>query len=88
MKKTFTMLMGLGLCACTYGGPDSSPDGWPPGTIEHPQGVYYVPVGRDNQGCQRYQKKVPGKMTAQVIQYRRKDGSFTANKEDAACLPR
>ncbi|WP_417316897.1 hypothetical protein [Emcibacter sp.] len=88
MKYLMVLLSTVMLAACARGDgfPRAASADWPAGTIETSAGVYQVPLGPDKDGCMRYQTKVPGAMTAQVVKYRTKGGSFTMNKMEADCL--
>lgn len=57
----------------------------PEGAIAVEGGAYQVPIGRDDDGCMMYQMHVPGQAAAQVISYRRADGTFTVDKREAVC---
>jgi hypothetical protein len=57
----------------------------PEGAIQTDEGVYHVPIGRDEEGCMMYRMHAPGRDVVQVIFYRRADGSFTMAKPEAAC---
>ncbi|GEQ97764.1 hypothetical protein JCM17844_14010 [Iodidimonas gelatinilytica] len=50
-------------------------------------GVYAVPIeGVDEDGCQRYRLWAADRMVIQAIHYRKADGSFSMNKNEAACM--
>jgi len=72
------------LAACSHGG-DDAPSDIPEGAVEVREGYYMVPVTKDEDGCQMYRAYAPGMLTDQAIRYQRADGSFTVNKEEAAC---
>lgn len=57
----------------------------PEGAIKVEEGLYQVPIGRDEDGCMMYRMHAPGRDVAQVIHYRRADGTFTKAKRDAVC---
>ncbi len=61
-------------------------DGLPPGSVKVDDEMYMIPLDAlDEDGCQEYRAHSPGNMVVQVIFYQKKDGSFTMNKEEAAC---
>ncbi|MCB1834247.1 MAG: hypothetical protein KDH19_12560, partial [Geminicoccaceae bacterium] len=67
--------------------PASAPASPPEGAIDVGRGVYMVPVSTTTDGCVQY---TPWSATAAVvtaIHYRRADGSFTTNREEAADCP-
>jgi len=70
------------LCGCVSAPHDPS---LPAGAVPLAEGGYMMPLGKDADGCPQYQKHDPGKLTTQVIQYRKKDGSFTMEKYEADC---
>lgn len=55
------------------------------GAIEGPNGIYFMPIGKDSTGCQYYTSFAPGKVTLTAVFYRRADGSFTNSRTDAKC---
>lgn len=57
----------------------------PEGAIKVEEGIYQVPIGRDEEGCMMYQMHAPGRDVTQVISYRRADGTFTMAKPETAC---
>ncbi|MEZ5823691.1 MAG: hypothetical protein R3C97_02770 [Geminicoccaceae bacterium] len=57
----------------------------PEGAIDTGNGVYMVPVSKTDTGCVQY---TPWSATAAVvtaIHYRRADGTFTMNRDEADC---
>lgn len=64
---------------------DDAPPPLPEGAVEVGEGIYQVPVGRDDDGCAMYQLHAPGQAVIQVISYRRADGAFTTDKSEADC---
>ena len=71
----------------TASAPAALPAGVPPGAISVGDDLYMVPAGM-LEGCPSFRPFSPGKMVAQVIQYRHRSGGFTANRADADCTPR
>ena len=43
-------------------------------------GAVMVPVGADSEGCERYEKHVPGQATKRVLYYRDEDGAFSTSR--------
>ena len=80
-------LMSLSLFACASEEPTTSDGGLPPGTVWIDEKTAMVPTGGlDDDGCQAYRMHAPGQMVAQVVYYQRADGTFSANKMEAACM--
>ena len=76
-------LFALG--ACAGGGPDI-----PAGAVPIGESVYAVPLAApDPDGCQAYRlwSSDPERMVVMALHYRRADGTFTANREEADCPP-
>jgi len=48
-------------------------------------GIQYVAIGSDGDGCMRYQIKSTSQMSAQVILYKTIDGGYTLNKKMSLC---
>lgn len=64
---------------------ESSAPAPPAGAIRIADDLYAVPIGPDANGCERYRLWSAHHMVVQAIHYRRADGSFTMNKQEAAC---
>lgn len=71
----------------TTGSPVVLPAGVPLDAISVGDDLYMVPAGT-LEGCPSFRPFSPGKMVAQVIQYRHRSGGFTANRAEADCTPR
>ncbi len=57
----------------------------PAGAIRISEDLYAVPIGPGADGCERYRLWSARHMVVQAIHYRRADGGFTMNKQEAAC---
>lgn len=75
----------LWLAGAALAAASDDPATLPDGAIRTDEGVYHVPIGRDEEGCMMYRMHAPGRDVVQVIFYRRADGSFTMAKSEAAC---
>jgi hypothetical protein len=83
--RVFLLLPMFLLAACGHGNGAPPADDIPEGAIKVRDGYYMVPVGVDDDGCAMFSAYAPGMMTDQAIRFRRADGTFTVNKEEAAC---
>jgi hypothetical protein len=79
-RIVFGVVCALGLLAA-----DAASEPLPEGAVKVEEGLYQVPIGRDDDGCMMYQMHAPGRDVIQVISYRRADGTFTMAKPEAAC---
>lgn len=57
----------------------------PAGAIQVEDQLFMVPIGTDEAGCATYQAYSPSMAVVQVIHYRRQNGSFTHDREQAGC---
>ena len=67
--------------------PASEPASPSEGAIDVGRGVYMVPVSKTNDGCVQYTPWSATSAVVTAIHYRRVDGSFTTNREEAADCP-
>ncbi|MBL7005180.1 MAG: hypothetical protein ISR69_14270 [Gammaproteobacteria bacterium] len=49
-------------------------------------GIQYVAIGSDGDGCMRYQIKSTSQMSVQVVLYKTIDGGYTPNKKMSLCF--
>lgn len=72
------------ISACGANDAPNSSEGNQP--IEDKDGLRYIATGLpDADGCQAYRRFAPGRLTVQVIYYRKANGRFTVNKSEADC---
>jgi len=55
------------------------------GAIKGPNGLYFMPIGRDSGGCRYYTSFAPGKVTLTSVYYRKRNGGFTNSRSEANC---
>ena len=60
--------------------------GPPAGAIQVGEDYYMVPAGTDANGCARFRPWSGSNLVTAAIYYRKADGSFTLNKEQAGCV--
>ena len=82
--------LALALGACTVvveqsGGESGMPEGAPAGAIQVGEDRYMVPVDMDAGGCERFTPWSASAPVKTAIYYRKADGSFVLNREEAAC---
>ncbi|CAC9544738.1 hypothetical protein CRYPA_783 [uncultured Candidatus Thioglobus sp.] len=85
MKKLFLMVISILLFGCES-------ENYQP--IEKTQqsnnkiksDLYYVPIGRDDDGCMMYQAKSESMMTMQAIIYQNGLGKFSMSRDKPNCL--
>lgn len=76
-----------GLAACGERQENSELDALPTGSVQTGPNMYMIPTGQpDGDGCQAYRVHSPGKVVVQIVYYRKADGGFSPNKEEAACM--
>ena len=83
------LVLGLaaGLAACMETDENSELDGLPPGSVQTEPNMYMIPTGEpDGDGCQAYRAHSPGNVVIQIIYYRKADGDFSPDKQEAACM--
>jgi hypothetical protein len=47
--------------------------------------LYYMPIGKDNTGCQYYTSFATGKVTLTAVYYKQANGTFTNDRAGAVC---
>ncbi len=63
----------------------SPPEGIPANAILVGDDLYMVPVGSDDNACQRYRKFSPNKAVVALIFYKGADGKFVMDKSKSDC---
>ena len=58
----------------------------PQDAIQIKQDLYYLPIGRDADGCMQYQAYARHAATVQVIIYQNSAGVFSTSKNKNTCL--
>ena len=58
----------------------------PQDAIQVKQDLYYLPIGRDADGCMQYQAYARHAVTVQVIIYQNAAGVFSTSKNKNTCL--
>lgn len=58
----------------------------PPNSIKVGDDLYYIPIGKDDDGCMMYQAKSNTMMTLQAIIYQNGSGKFLMSKDRQRCL--
>jgi hypothetical protein len=48
--------------------------------------MYYMPLGKDNDGCTYYNSFAPGKVTLTAVYYKKPDGGYTNLQSEADCM--
>ena len=87
IKALLLLAIAGGLAACSDRQETSELDGLPTGSVQTGPNMYMVPSGQpDEDGCQAYRAHSPGNVVIQVVYYRKADGDFSPNKEEAACM--
>ena len=80
-RRMGLLLSSLMLGACGA----STAENPPPGAVHVEDGLYMVPVGVDESGCQQYSGWSATKALPAVIYYRAADGTFTMLRSEADC---
>lgn len=55
------------------------------GKVQIDDDLYYVPIGKDKDGCMMYTSHSNNQATTASIIYRNKSGEFTSNKDTRYC---
>ena len=79
----------LGACAVAYeqsGDESGMPQEVPAGAIQVGDDYYMVPAGADAEGCERFRPWSASNPVKTAIYYRVADGTFSADKTQAACV--
>lgn len=61
------------------------PAGVPDGAIKVSDKLYMVPAGKDAGGCEQFSAHAVDGLAPAVIYYRKADGGFSPDKDEAAC---
>lgn len=86
-KAVMVLMLAGGLAACQENEAASGLESLPPGSVQTGPNMYMIPTGQpDGDGCQAYRLHSPGNVVIQMVYYRKADGGFSANKEEAACM--
>lgn len=87
IKAAMVLALAAALAACQDNQAASGLEGLPAGSVQTGPNMYMIPSGPpDGDGCQAYRVHSPGNVVIQMVYYRKADGGFSANKEEAACM--
>ena len=83
------LTLALGACAVAYeqsGEESGTTQEVPAGAIPVGEDYYMVPAGADAEGCERFRPWSGSKPVKTAIYYRVADGTFSPDKQKAACV--
>jgi hypothetical protein len=86
MRRFWTTLAAALPCfACAAGGEPARPPEIPANAIPAGEGLWMVPLEGEVEGCQAFRPVSPGRMTVAALYYRKRDGGFTLDRNEADC---